>query len=202
MIPRAGTGVNAPANDSLGRRPTIGKTSLFRKSRCAAQATESRQQRTFQDTTQLVLRATIHANCSMGSGDADALEPHRRNQRFHPARNLRRRAWLPGLHRPTGSYPARQRPHGYGGCPPPLVEPRDTRGNSQRVLQNLMAYRSRFGRWPKKHCGRIVGSLGETWLAVDKALMNRGRGLSIPGMTLARLLAEQRSVLYQRSLRR
>ncbi len=33
-------------------------------------------------------------------------------------------------------------------------------------------------RWPKRSDGRIAGSLGETWLAIDLALRRRGRGLS------------------------
>jgi len=43
--------------------------------------------------------------------------------------------------------------------------------------------------------GRITGSLGETWLAVNNALRRSGRGLDVPpGMSLVRLLLEERGV--------
>jgi len=72
----------------------------------------------------------------------------------------------------------------------------------KQILEWADHYHARFDKWPKKASGRIVGSLGETWLAVDKALQNRGRGLSIPGMSLPRLLEQRRGVRNKHNLPR
>jgi hypothetical protein len=69
---------------------------------------------------------------------------------------------------------------------PPLTIP--------QILGWADAFHDRTGRWPKRDSGRIAGSLGETWTAVDLALKNCGRGLHVPGLSLAQLLAEQRGV--------
>jgi len=72
----------------------------------------------------------------------------------------------------------------------------------KQILEWADRYHARTGKWPKMVSGRIVGSLGETWLAVDKALRNRGRGLSIPDMSLARLLEERRRARNMQNLPR
>lgn len=47
------------------------------------------------------------------------------------------------------------------------------------------------GRWPSHEVGRILGSQGETWLAVETALRVGGRGLP-GGSSLAQLLEAER----------
>jgi hypothetical protein len=54
-------------------------------------------------------------------------------------------------------------------------------------------YHDCSGKWPRKSSGRIPGSLGETWQAVEMALRDGNRGLP-GGTSLAQLLAEQRGV--------
>jgi hypothetical protein len=63
-----------------------------------------------------------------------------------------------------------------------------------QILAWADAFHTRTGKWPKRESGRIDGSLGETWTAVDLALRNCGRGLHIPGISLPQLLAEKRGV--------
>ena len=69
---------------------------------------------------------------------------------------------------------------------PPLTIP--------QILDWADAFHKRAGKWPRRDSGRIVGSLGETWQAIDLALKNCGRGLHVPGISLAQLLAEKRGV--------
>jgi hypothetical protein len=52
-------------------------------------------------------------------------------------------------------------------------------------------FHQRVGSWPLPRSGRIVGSLGETWRVVDKALDKGYRGLP-GGSSLARLLVAHR----------
>ena len=66
-----------------------------------------------------------------------------------------------------------------------------------QILKWVDAFHSATGRWPHKKSGQIPGSFGETWMAVAMALQNRGRGLSIEGSSLARLLAQERSVRHR-----
>jgi hypothetical protein len=72
----------------------------------------------------------------------------------------------------------------------------------KQILAWADHYHAKTGKWPKMKSGRIVGSLGETWLAIDKALRNQGRGIAIPGMSLARLLEERRGVRNTHNLPR
>src|SRR5262245_1034611 len=73
--------------------------------------------------------------------------------------------------------------------------------NVPQILAWADAHFTATGRWPKSKSGPVLDTLGETWLAVDKALMSGGRGLS-GGRTLAKLLSEHRSVPHQRQLPR
>src|SRR6266566_8177613 len=63
-----------------------------------------------------------------------------------------------------------------------------------QILAWADAFHKATGHWPKRDSGRIIGSLGENWSAVNLALRNCGRGLHVPGISLARLLEEQRGV--------
>lgn len=63
-----------------------------------------------------------------------------------------------------------------------------------QILRWVDAYRRRTGTWPHpKTKGRIPGTNGETWLAVDSALRTGLRGLP-GGSSLPRVLAEHRGV--------
>jgi hypothetical protein len=63
-----------------------------------------------------------------------------------------------------------------------------------QILAWADAFHKATGSWPKRDSGRIIGSLGENWSAVNLALRNCGRGLHVPCISLARLLEEQRGV--------
>jgi hypothetical protein len=63
-----------------------------------------------------------------------------------------------------------------------------------QILAWADAFHKRSGQWPNRDSGRITGSLGETWTAVNLALRNCGRGLHVPGTSLAQLLEEKRGV--------
>lgn len=54
-------------------------------------------------------------------------------------------------------------------------------------------HKTRTGKWPTTDSGPIHNAPGETWLAVDQALRNGGRGLR-RNQSLARLLAQKRGV--------
>ncbi len=54
-------------------------------------------------------------------------------------------------------------------------------------------YHLRTGRWPKSHSGPVSPTVGETWMAVDQALVKGNRGLP-KDLSLARLLAKYRGV--------
>jgi hypothetical protein len=59
------------------------------------------------------------------------------------------------------------------------------------ILSWADAFHVRTGAWPSHDSGRIPGTIGETWLAVDKSLRDGRRGL--PGQSsLAQLLQERR----------
>jgi hypothetical protein len=70
--------------------------------------------------------------------------------------------------------------------------PRPTLYISQ-ILRWADAYHKRTGSWPNLNCGRIAGTLDETWRRIDSALRIGLRGLP-GGSSLARLLAERRGV--------
>jgi hypothetical protein len=69
--------------------------------------------------------------------------------------------------------------------PPPLTE--------AQILAWADAFDERTGKYPSRTSGPVAEAPGETWGAVDDALMVGRRGLA-GGSTLARLLAEQRGV--------
>lgn len=66
---------------------------------------------------------------------------------------------------------------------PPLSE--------EQILAWADLWHARTGKWPHADSGRVLGTLGETWKAVDMALRKGHRGLP-GGTTLRRLLQEHR----------
>ena len=87
-----------------------------------------------------------------------------------------------------------------------LVEQRGVR-NKKRLppyhIKQILSWADRHhkqtGEWPTQDSGSIAIAPGETWKAVNSALIQGGRGLS-GGSTLARLLAERRAVRNRGSL--
>jgi hypothetical protein len=69
-----------------------------------------------------------------------------------------------------------------------------------QILAWADAHFQRTGKWPIRDSGRISGALGATWCAIDSALVRCGRGLHVPGLSLARLLAEQRGARNHTSI--
>jgi hypothetical protein len=65
------------------------------------------------------------------------------------------------------------------------------------VLVWADAHMARTGRWPTAGSGPVRGAPGETWLALDRALLRGLRGLP-GGDTLARLLHRERGVPVRR----
>jgi hypothetical protein len=59
------------------------------------------------------------------------------------------------------------------------------------ILRWADAHRARTGRWPAAGSGPVRAAPGETWEAVNRALMRGSRGLP-EGSSLARLLGERR----------
>lgn len=81
-----------------------------------------------------------------------------------------------------------------------LAEYREVRnrGNLSELSLSVIlawadAHHARSGRWPTQASGPILDATGETWLAVDKAARNGGRGLR-GGSSLAKILRKHRSV--------
>jgi len=69
----------------------------------------------------------------------------------------------------------------------------------RRILGWADAFHQRFGRWPTKGSGAVVGAVevaDETWARVDSALRGGLRGLP-GGMSLAGLLAARRRVRHR-----
>jgi hypothetical protein len=82
------------------------------------------------------------------------------------------------------------------GVPNPAARPPLTVG---QVLAWADRHRRRTGRWPRATDGPVVGVAGETWMAINAALVAGRRGL--PGdSSLARLLAEHRGVRNRMAL--
>lgn len=77
-----------------------------------------------------------------------------------------------------------------------LARPRLT---VKKILRWADAHHRRTGRWPTPHSGEIRNVRHETWSTVAAALASAGRGLPA-GLTLPRLLHEQRGVRYQPTL--
>jgi hypothetical protein len=61
----------------------------------------------------------------------------------------------------------------------------------ERIMAWADAYHASTGRWPTPRDGPIAGCGGETWSAINRALVEGRRGLP-GGSSLARLLNEQR----------
>ena len=61
----------------------------------------------------------------------------------------------------------------------------------EQVLAWADAYHAKTGRWPRGRSGPVADAPGETWSAVEAALVQGLRGLP-GGTTLAQLLAERR----------
>ena len=70
----------------------------------------------------------------------------------------------------------------------------------QQILGWADEYYARTGRWPGQASGRIAGTPGETWNAIEKALARGGRGLPYKDSSIAKLLAQERGVRNRRSL--
>jgi hypothetical protein len=63
----------------------------------------------------------------------------------------------------------------------------------EQILAWTDAFHERTGKWPGMESGPIPEAPGETWSAVNHALMRGSRGLP-PGRSLAQLLADERGV--------
>jgi hypothetical protein len=70
-----------------------------------------------------------------------------------------------------------------------------------QILAWADAFHKRTGQWPNLYSGRIWGKKDDTWRRVDSALRLGLRGLP-GGLSLARLLAEQRGVRNSTNLPR
>ena len=70
-----------------------------------------------------------------------------------------------------------------------------------QILLWADAFFARTGRWPTRHSGPVREAPGETWAAVDAALINRCRHLTV-GCSLAQLLAKRRGVRNRKALPR
>lgn len=68
-----------------------------------------------------------------------------------------------------------------------------------QILAWADEFQGRVGRWPLKKDGRIAGGIGDTWSAVNGALVAGLRGLP-GGSSLPRLLAERRGVRNRMAL--
>ncbi len=75
------------------------------------------------------------------------------------------------------------------------------RYSKTQILKWADAFRRRTGRWPKSDSGRIPEAPGETWTAVQKALVDGRRGM-LGGSSLARFLAMHRGVRNRMALPR
>lgn len=75
----------------------------------------------------------------------------------------------------------------------------------QLTIRQILAWagqhQRRTGRWPSTHSGRVVGSKGETWSAIDGSLRKGFRGLRT-GSSLAKVLANHGQVRAERRARR
>jgi hypothetical protein len=70
-----------------------------------------------------------------------------------------------------------------------------------QILRWADAHHRRTGKWPGQKSGPVQGTAGETWAAIQRALLAGGRGLP-GGDSLVRLLARRRGVRHQRESQR
>jgi hypothetical protein len=68
-----------------------------------------------------------------------------------------------------------------------------------QILAWADAHHRRSGKWPTRTSGSVQESPGETWLAIDKALANRSRGIRTRS-SLAELLARRRGRRHKGAL--
>ena len=71
----------------------------------------------------------------------------------------------------------------------------------EQILEWADAHYRRTGKWPQVRSGPVLDSPGETWMAVEAALVNGCRGLP-GGFSLAKLLSEKRGIRNRGSLPR
>lgn len=71
----------------------------------------------------------------------------------------------------------------------------------ETILRWADAFHARSGNWPIASSGTVPESPGDSWMAVDAALRRGSRGL-LARSSLARLLAEHRSVRNRNALPR
>jgi hypothetical protein len=69
----------------------------------------------------------------------------------------------------------------------------------KQILAWADVHHARTGSWPKTNSGAIADTLGETWAAVNRALVAGARGLP-GGSSLAQFLTRKRGVAYSRDL--
>ena len=68
-----------------------------------------------------------------------------------------------------------------------------------QILEWADAHFARMGRWPTRKSGFIRGTVNDTWMKIDSALLNGYRGLR-KGSTLALLLMEHRGLRHPHHL--
>ena len=68
-----------------------------------------------------------------------------------------------------------------------------------QILEWADAHFARMGRWPTRQSGFIRGTVNDTWMKIDSALLNGYRGLR-RGSTLALLLMEHRGLHHPHHL--
>jgi hypothetical protein len=76
--------------------------------------------------------------------------------------------------------------------------PRKPPLTTDQILSWADAFHARTGHWPNRHSGTIPGT-GESWSAVDAALVQGFRGLP-KGGSLIKLLAEHRGYRHKNHL--
>ena len=73
--------------------------------------------------------------------------------------------------------------------------------STKLILAWVDAHKARFGSWPTRNSGPVVGASGETWARISNALVQGDRGLS-GGSSLAQFLAMHRNVRNRKALPR
>jgi hypothetical protein len=80
---------------------------------------------------------------------------------------------------------------------------RRARNRPHFTIKQILAWADRYhavhGRWPKPRSGAVAGSGGDTWMAIQKALVTPCRGLRA-GYTLVTLLEKHRGVRNRQHL--